>query len=210
MKFFSKKQPQEYLVGDSSKGGRRREELTCPGHKPHYGEQVTGMTVRWHCECGAYRDEIDAPPPHGADMPSGDYLEMRVRGLQGDTGPWRSQVTGKPLPTGRSKTAKTPEPSSQQQSVSEGSSAMAGIEDIRIAISSTSDKSGQIQAALAQVKEWAGEIAGHLNTALGQAGAHEVQQVIGAFQELSGQRIDELHQLVSGAVSEIEQYGQRL
>ncbi|MFI0470929.1 hypothetical protein ACH347_43295 [Saccharopolyspora sp. 5N102] len=89
-----------------------------------------------------------------------------------------------------------------------GGTAMAGLEDIRAAISTTSDKSGQIQGALKQVQEWAGEIAGQLGTVLSESG--QVQQAIGAFQELSGQRIDELHQLVSGAVSEIEQYGQRL
>ncbi|MEV6234926.1 hypothetical protein AB0L88_44375 [Saccharopolyspora shandongensis] len=89
-----------------------------------------------------------------------------------------------------------------------GGTAMAGLDDIRAAISTTNDKSQQIQAALNQVQQWAGEIAGQLGTVLSDSG--QVQQVIGAFQELSGQRIDELHQLVSGAVSEIEQYGQRL
>ncbi|PKW14154.1 hypothetical protein [Saccharopolyspora spinosa] len=217
--WFLKKQQQEYLVGDSSKGGRRREELTCPGHKPHYGEQITGMTVRWHCECGAYRDEIDAPPPPGNDMPSGDYLEMRVRGIQGDTSAWRSQVTGKPLPVKRdpvppagSTHHDTTPAAAPATTTNTGGTSMAGIEEIIAAISNTSSKSEQIQGALAQVQQWATEVAGQLHDALGGSHQPEVQQAIEVFSELSevGQRITELHQLVSGAVSEIEQYGQRL
>ncbi|MEV4644111.1 hypothetical protein [Saccharopolyspora sp. NPDC049357] len=55
------------------------------------------MSVRWTCECGAYRFEIDAPPPHVDEVPTTAYLEMERRGLQGKKGPWRSQITGKPL-----------------------------------------------------------------------------------------------------------------
>ncbi|QIZ36125.1 hypothetical protein [Saccharopolyspora sp. ASAGF58] len=217
--WFLNKQQREYLVGDSSKGGRRRAELTCPGHKPHYGEQLTGMTVRWHCECGAYRDEIDAPPPQGNDRPSGDYLEMKVRDLQGDTGPWRSQVTGKPLPVKRepvppagSTHHDTTPVAAPAGTTTAGGSGMAGIEEIIAAISTTSSKSEQIQGALAQVQQWATEIAGQLYDALGGSHQAGVQHAIEVFSELSegGQRITELQQLVSGAVSEVEQYGQRL
>ncbi|GAB3285068.1 hypothetical protein [Parasphingorhabdus pacifica] len=87
----------QWSTGGGPKGDRRRRELTCGEHKPSSGEQITGMTVRWTCECGAYRDEIDAAPPHGHEIPTPEYLEMERKGLKGKTGPWRSQVTGKPL-----------------------------------------------------------------------------------------------------------------
>ncbi|MEV4728747.1 hypothetical protein [Saccharopolyspora sp. NPDC049426] len=87
----------QFSTEDGSRGARRRRELTCPGHKPSRGEQVTEVTVRWTCDCGAFRFEIDAPPPHVDEVPTAAYLEMERRGLQGQKGPWRSQITGKPL-----------------------------------------------------------------------------------------------------------------
>ncbi|MDI2031547.1 hypothetical protein QFW96_23165 [Saccharopolyspora sp. TS4A08] len=86
-----------FSTADGSRGARRRRELTCPEHKPSRGEQVSEVSVRWTCECGAYRFEIDAPPPHVDEIPTTAYLEMERRGLQGKKGPWRSQITGKPL-----------------------------------------------------------------------------------------------------------------
>ncbi|MGI8308058.1 hypothetical protein [Saccharopolyspora hattusasensis] len=103
----------------------------------------------------------------------------------------------------------TPNTTTSNTTTATGGNTM-GIEEVLAAISNTSSKGEQIQGALAQVQQWAGEIAGHLHMALGESGQHEVQQVIALFQELAEQRITELHQLVSGAVSEIEQYGQRL
>jgi hypothetical protein len=222
MTLFRKKQPpQPQYFPDGTRGGRRRAELSCPGHKPSYGEQVDGMTVRWHCECGAYRDEIDAPPPHGTDMPSGDYLEMTVRDLQGENGRWRSQITGKPLPvkpapagpsagSTHHNTTAAAAPAAATTTANTGGTSMAGFDDIRAAISNTRSKSEQIQGALAQVQQWAGEIAGQLHSALGSSHQPEVQHAIGVFSELSEVRITELHQVVASAVTEIEQYGQRL
>lgn len=122
----------------------------------------------------------------------------------------RPSTASVPPAVERAPAAVEPRPASGTTTTNSGGTSMAGIEEILAAISNTSSKSEQIQGALAQVQQWAGEIAGHLHMALGESGQHEVQQVIGAFQELAGQRIDELHQLVSGAVTEIEQYGQRL
>ncbi|QIZ36126.1 hypothetical protein [Saccharopolyspora sp. ASAGF58] len=101
----------------------------------------------------------------------------------------------KPVPRNESatdSTRHTPNPS--KHATTTGGTSMAGIEEIIAAISNTSSKSEQIQGALAQVQQWATEIAGHLHMALGESGQHEVQQVIGLFQELAEQRITELHQ----------------
>ncbi|KAA5836067.1 hypothetical protein F1721_06935 [Saccharopolyspora hirsuta] len=103
-------------------------------------------------------------------------------------------------------------PSTPTTTTHTGGSAMAGIEEIQAALANTKTKTEQIYAALAQVQQWAGEIAGHLYTTLGQSQQSEVLQAIAAFRDLSeeGQRVSELHQLVYAAVSEIEQYGNRL
>ncbi|MCI2423972.1 hypothetical protein MOQ72_41895 [Saccharopolyspora sp. K220] len=114
------------------------------------------------------------------------------------------------LPPVAESPAPPPAPATTATTTTTGGTDMAGIEEIILTISDTRAKSEQIQAALAQVQEWASEIAGRLHATVGQSPQSGVQQAIGAFSELSEQRITELHQLVSGAVSEIEQYGQRL
>ncbi|GAA4613041.1 hypothetical protein [Saccharopolyspora hordei] len=208
---FKKRQPPPFLTGDNSPGSSRRRELSCPGHKKDYGEQIDGITVRWYCKCGAYRDEIDAPPPHGADMPTGDYLEMQLRGMQGQSGPWRSQVTGKPLPVQREpKPPTTSNADNTPASTNTGGTSMAGIEEVQAAVASTRDKGQQILAALAQIQEWAREVTGQLNTAMGMSQQPEAQQAIGAFNELAETRVTELHQLVAGAIDQAEQYSYRL
>ncbi|TDD91959.1 hypothetical protein E1202_04295 [Saccharopolyspora karakumensis] len=97
-----------FSTSDGSRGARRRRELTCGEHKPSRGEQVSEVSVRWTCDCGAYRFEIDAPAPHVDEVPTAAYLEMERRGLQGKKGPWRSQITGKPLPVERTEPAAEP------------------------------------------------------------------------------------------------------
>ncbi|MEV4647533.1 hypothetical protein [Saccharopolyspora sp. NPDC049357] len=97
-----------FSTEDGSRGARRRRELTCPEHKPSSGEQVSEVSVRWTCDCGAYRFEIDAPPPHVDEVPTAAYLEMERKGLRGKKGPWRSQITGKPLLVERTEPAAEP------------------------------------------------------------------------------------------------------
>lgn len=113
--WFGRRVP-EWSTEDGSRGARRRRELTCPGHKPSSGEQVSEVSVRWTCECGAYRFEIDAPAPHVDEVPTAAYLEMERRGLQGKKGPWRSQITGRPLSTRRTEpAAEKPEVSASER-----------------------------------------------------------------------------------------------
>ncbi|GAA4890967.1 hypothetical protein [Saccharopolyspora cebuensis] len=220
-----------WTTGDGSKGDRRRDELTCPGHTQDYGHHITGMTVRWYCKCGAYRDEVDAPPPHGNDQPSGDYLEMEVRGLRGQKGPWRSQVTDKPLPTKRTvspevttapaaaSSADTPTADRSTQagapgsthttSTSTGGTGMSGIEDVVAAVAQARENSEQILAALALIQQWSEGAAGGLTTALGGSSQDEVQHSIAAFSQTT-QLATEMHQLVAGAIEQVEQYRNRL
>ena len=92
-----------FSTEDGSRGARRRSELTCGEHKPSRGEQVSEVSVRWTCECGAYRFEIDAPPPHVDEIPTTAYLEMAraavMSALAGPLGPgparWRAGIAGR-------------------------------------------------------------------------------------------------------------------
>ncbi|TWF94423.1 hypothetical protein [Saccharopolyspora dendranthemae] len=95
---WSRRRVSQFSTEDGSRGARRRRELICLEHKPSSGEQVSAISVRWTCECGAFRFEIDAPAPLVREVPTAAYLEMERRGLRGQKGPWRSQITGKPLP----------------------------------------------------------------------------------------------------------------
>ncbi|MBQ0928534.1 hypothetical protein [Saccharopolyspora endophytica] len=111
MNWLLSKRRMSWSIEDGSRGARRRRELTCPEHKPSSGEQVSAISVRWTCECGAFRFEIDAPEPLVHEVPTAAYLEMERRGLRGQKGPWRSQITGKPLPVNRTApAAETAEP----------------------------------------------------------------------------------------------------
>lgn len=189
---------------DGSKGGRRRGELACLRHKHSSGQQISDTTVRWTCECGAYQDQIDAAPPNpdirGDHEPSGAYLEQEIRGTQGQTSPWRSQVTGKPMPKVQQETPGTPGSSVEGTEVSSAAQARAALAD-------ADERAGYVRGALAQARMDLEEVTAQISTV-----SHEAQsltEATGRYQQAADQ-LTEINHLLFRATELTKTYALRL
>lgn len=200
---FKKPDPAQRLwpESDGMKADLRRGELACLRHQRSSGRQIADSTVRWTCECGAYQDYLDAPPPGlPGEKPSGAYLEQKLRGTQGTSGPWRSQVNDQPMPPIQQHTPGTP---GSSYGVSEVSSAAQA----RAALADTVERAGYLMGALAQARIDLDEIVAQINTV--SHDAQSLTEVTGCYQQARDQ-LDEVTHLLFRAKQLTKTYGLRL
>lgn len=201
---FTKQGPEQWRLGmnDGSPGALRREELTCLRHKQYHGQQVSDSTVRWECKCGAYQEEIDAPPPPPGAEPTGDYLEMQVRGTQGQASPWRSQVTDDPLPKIHQETARIPAGSGDVPAgeVSTTAQARARLADVCERTSRAVGKSAQARMDLGELIDEISSVSQDSQT---------LAEVIGTYQQAMAE-LEQLSSLLLRAERGVRFYGTRL
>ncbi|TDD01287.1 hypothetical protein E1181_25625 [Saccharopolyspora terrae] len=188
---------------DGSMGGLRRDELACLRHKHSSGEQISDTTVRWTCECGAYQDQIDAARPHeDHEEPTGAFLEQELRGTQGESSPWRSQVTGKPMPQVQQETPGTPGSSVEGSGVSSAAQARAALAD-------ANERAGYVRGALAQARMDLEEITAQISTVSGRHDAQSLTEVTGCYQQ-AAEQLAEINHLLFRATELTKTYGLRL